>query len=171
MFALVITGPPGAGKSSVAEALSDLLVGDDVGHALIETEALTATHPPLDDERWFEHVRAACALHRQDGCELLLVVATVESASDLRALLDAVGADEHAVVRLEAAPATLKARIIAREPDGWSGLDALVAASERLAQVIAGLPGIALSLSTEGQRPGAVAREIRDTFPQPFRDA
>ena len=171
MFALVITGPPGAGKTSVAEALSDLLVRDDVRHALIETEALTATHPPLDDERWFEHVRVTCALHRQDGCELLLVVATIESDNDLRALLDAVGADEHAVVRLEAAPATLQARIIAREPAGWSGLDELVAASARLAPVIARLDGIALSLSTDDQRPGGVAQRIRDAFPQPLRGA
>jgi adenylate kinase family enzyme len=171
MFALVITGPPGAGKTSVAEALSDLLVRDDVRHALIETEALTATHPPLDDERWFEHVRAACALHRQDGYELLLVVATVESASDLRAQLDAVGADEHAVVRLEAAAATLQARIIAREPAGWSGLDQLVATTARLAPVIAGLDGIALSLSTDEQRPEAVAQRIRDAFPDPLRGA
>jgi gluconate kinase len=171
MFALVITGPPGAGKTSVAEALSDLLVRDDVRHALIETEALTATHPPLDDERWFEHVRAACVLHRQDSYELLLVVATVESDTDLRALLDAVGAGERAVVRLEAAPITLQARIIAREPAGWSGLDELVAATARLAPLIAGLDGVALALSTDEQRPDAVARQIRDSLPQPLRGA
>ena len=169
MFALVITGPPGAGKTAVAEALSDLLVRDDVRHALIETEALTATHPPLADERWFEHVRAACALHRRDGYALLLVVATVESNSDLRALLGAIGAGERAVVRLEAAPATLQARIIAREPAGWSGLDELVAATARLAPVIAGLDGVALALSTDQQRPEAVAQRIRDTFPEPLR--
>jgi hypothetical protein len=39
VFALVPTGPPGAGKSSVLEALSDQVVVDDVRHAVIETEA------------------------------------------------------------------------------------------------------------------------------------
>jgi hypothetical protein len=169
--ALVITGPPGAGKTAVAEALSDLLVRDDVRHALIETEAITATHPPLADERWFEHVRVACALHREAGYELLLVVATVESDVDLRSLVDAIDAAEHAVVRLEAGPATLQARIIAREPAGWSGLDELVAATARLAPVIAGLDGVALALSTDDQRAETVAQQIRDAFPESLRGA
>jgi broad-specificity NMP kinase len=169
VFALVLTGPPGAGKTSVLEALSDALVDDDVRHAAIETEALTSAHPALDDERWFAHVAAACALYREDGYELLLVVATVEGAPDLRRLLEAVAAGEHAVVRLEAAPATLAQRIAAREPAGWSGLGALIDASARLTPVIAGLDGVALALSTEAEDPRAVAERIRDAFPTALR--
>jgi hypothetical protein len=73
------------------------------------------------------------------------------------------------VVRLEAEPDTLRRRIVEREPAGWSGLDALVAASERLGPIIAALDGVALSLSTEGQRPTAVAARIRDAFPEKLR--
>lgn len=164
MFALVVTGAPGAGKTSVLEALSDALVVDDVRHALIETEALTSAHPALDDEQWLAPTAAVCGLYRRFGYELLLVVVTVESAEHLRGVLDAVGADEHVVVRLEADPATLRRRIVEREPAGWSGLDQLVAASARLSSVIAGLDGIALSLSTEGERAEAVADRIRDAF-------
>jgi broad-specificity NMP kinase len=164
VFALVLTGPPGAGKSAVLEALSDALVDDDVAHATVETEALTATHPPLDDARWLAHVRAACGLHRDDGQRLLLVATTVESDADLRGVLDAVGADEHVVVRLEADPATLARRIVEREPEGWSGLGDLVAASARLAPVIAALDGIDLALSTEDARPSEVAARIRKAF-------
>jgi ABC-type iron transport system FetAB ATPase subunit len=169
VFALVLTGPPGSGKSSVLEALSDALVGDDIAHATVETEALTATHPPLDDARWFAHIRAACELHRSDGQRLLLVATTVESESDLQGVLDAVGADEHVVVRLEAEPATLARRIVEREPDGWSGLDPLVAASARLGPAIAGLDEIDLALSTEDARSGDVAARIREAFPAALR--
>lgn len=169
MFALVLTGPPGAGKTSVLEALSDQLVDDDVHHATVETEALTATHPALGDEQWLAHVTASCRLHRAQGQRLLLIAATVESNADLRGLLVAVGADAHAVVRLEAEPATLARRITEREPEGWSGLDELVAASARLTPVIAGLDGIAHALSTEGQRPQVVAERIRDAFPELLR--
>jgi dephospho-CoA kinase len=42
VFALVITGPPGAGKTEVLTALSDLLVADDIRHAAVEVEALTS---------------------------------------------------------------------------------------------------------------------------------
>jgi broad-specificity NMP kinase len=168
VFAVVLIGAPGAGKTSVAEALSDLLVGDDVRHALIETEALTSAHPPLDDEHWQAPVQAVCELYRRFAYPLLLVVATVESAAELHRLLGAIGADEHAVVALRAAPPTLRRRIVEREPEGWSGLDALVAATERIATAVDALDGVALALSTEDHAPTAVARCIRDAFPRPL---
>ena len=93
----------------------------------------------------------------------------MESDADLRGVLSAVGADEHVVVRLEADPATLARRIIEREPEGWSGLDELVAASARLGPVIAGLDGIEVALTTEDARPRDVAARIRDAFPAALR--
>ena len=171
MFALVLVGAPGAGKTSVAEALSDLLFGDDVRHALIETEALTAAHPPLDEEQWLAPVRAVCALYRRFGYPLLLIAVTVEGDDDMSRLVAAVGADEYAVVRLEAEPQTLRRRIVEREPDGWSGLDELLAATARLSAVIAGLDGVTLALSTESQDPRVVAERIRAAFPIALRPA
>jgi hypothetical protein len=169
MFALVLTGPPGAGKTAVSDALSDALVLDDIRHAVIETEALTSAHPALGDEQWLAPVAAVCRLYRDFGYELLLVAVTVEADGDLRGVVDAIGCDEHVVVRLDAEPQTLRRRIMEREPEGWSGLDELVAASQRLGPVIAGLDGIALALSTEAERPAAVAERIRDRFRTPLR--
>lgn len=138
VFALVITGAPGAGKTAVLGALTDALVAADIRHAVIEADAPTSAHPPLDDVRWPMPVRA-------------------------------IGADEHAVVRLEAEPATLRARIVEREPESFPQLEQLVAASARLGPVIAGLDGIALALTTEGRRPEAVAEGIRDAWPDKLR--
>lgn len=47
MLALVITGPPGAGKSEVAAALHDSLgeAGEDV--AMIEADELERSYPPI----------------------------------------------------------------------------------------------------------------------------
>ena len=132
MFVLVLTGPPGAGKTSVLEALSDALVVEDVRHAVIETEALTSAHPALDDTQWLAPVQAVCGLYRRFGYELLLMTVTVEGDDDLCGLLAAIGADEHAVVRLEAEPETLRRRIVSREPEDWSGLDELVEALAHL---------------------------------------
>jgi GTPase SAR1 family protein len=169
MFALVLTGPPGAGKTAVLEALTDALCAEDVRHATVEVEALTSANPPLDDEQWLMPVEAICALYRRFAYDLLLVTATVESAGDLRRVVHAIAADEHVVVRLEAQPATLRQRIIDREPETFTELDELVAASARLGPVIAGLDGIALALSTEGQRPAGVAERIRDAWPAKLR--
>ena len=171
MFALVLTGPPGAGKTVVLEALTDALSVEGVRHATVEVEALTSAHPPLDDEQWPAPVEAVCGLYRHFGYELLLVTATVESDADLRAALAAIGADERVVVRLHAEPATLRRRIIEREPDTFTELDELVAAAARLSPVIAGLDGIALALSTEGEHPAAVAERIRDAGPAKLRPA
>jgi hypothetical protein len=171
VFALLLTGPPGAGKTEVLTALSDLLVADDVRHASIEVEALTSAHPALDDDQWTAPVRAVCSLYREFGYDLLLAAATVEGQPDLDAVLAAIGADRHAVVRLEAVPATLRRRIVEREPDDWLGLDELLAAAERLAPVIARLDGIALALSTDGEAPESVAQRIREAFADKLRRA
>jgi hypothetical protein len=164
VYTLVITGPPGAGKTAVLEALSDQLVVEDVRHAGIEVEALTAAYPALGDEQWTAPVSALCGLYRDFGYALLLVTVTVESQADLDAVLRAIGGDTHDVVRLEAEPDTLRRRIVEREPRDWSGLDQLLAASGRLGRVIAGLEGVALALSTENQEPRMVAERIRGTF-------
>jgi len=171
VFALVITGPPGAGKTEVLTALSDLLVADDIRHIGVEVEALTAAHPPLEDHQWTAPLRAVCSLYRKFGYKLLLVTVTVESQSDLDAVLGAIGADEHAVVRLDADPSTLRRRIVERERGGWLGLDKLLAAAARITPVIARLDGIALALSTESERPEAVAQRIRAAFPDMLRPA
>jgi hypothetical protein len=171
VFALLITGPPGAGKTEALTAVSDLLVGDDIRHATVEVEALTSAHPPLEAEQWTAPVHAVCGLYREFGYELLLATATVESQHDLDALLAAIGANEHAVVRLHADPPTLRRRIVEREPDSWPGLDELLAAAERLAPEIAGLEGIALALSTEGEQPDVVAERILAAFRDELRGA
>lgn len=75
-------------------------------------------------------------------------------------MLEAAGADEHMLVRLEAEPATLERRLLEREPAGWSGLSALVDASQRLAESMPSLDGVDLVLSTEGQRPDQVAARL-----------
>ena len=95
MRAVLITGPPGSGKTSVLAALSALVTEP---HACVEMEL-----------EGLDGVRRANA-------ELLLLVDTVETEAELAQLVEAVDADEAFVVRLRAEPDTLAERIIAREP-------------------------------------------------------
>ena len=121
VFAVVLTGPPGAGKSSVLTALADALSDDDIPHAAVEVEALVWTHPALSDEQWTRHVQVVCALHREGGHELLLIAQTLETDRDIAQLRQAVGADEYLLVRLEAQPATLVERTSAASPKAGRG--------------------------------------------------
>jgi broad-specificity NMP kinase len=159
MRAVLITGPPGSGKTSVLTALVDALSDDDIPHAALELEAVTWTHPGLDDDARLRHVRVNCALLRKARPELLLVGDTIESEAELAALREAVAAEETFVVRLRAEPDTLAERIIAREPPHWSGLAELVAHARAMEPV----GGADLELSTEGQSAEDVAARIRET--------
>jgi len=171
VFAVVITGPPGAGKTSVLTALVDALSDDDIAHAALEVEMAAWTHPELTDEQWARHLRSAGALYRQDGFTLLLVAQTLETDADTAQLLQAVGVDEVFLVRLEAEPSTLVERLIEREPASWSGLPELVEHTQELAATMPDLTGVELVLSTEGQRPEDVAARIRAACPEQLAPA
>jgi adenylate kinase family enzyme len=161
MLAVVITGPPGAGKTAALTALADALSDDDIAHAAIDIEALVWTHPALTDEEWSHHVEAACALHRDAGRRVLLLAQTLETDDDVEQLFTAVGADEYFVVRLKAQPATLVERIVRREPGAWSGLDELVEHAHGLAASMAALNRVDLVVSTEDARAEDVGARIR----------
>ena len=165
MLAVVITGPPGAGKSSVLAALSDALSDDDIAHAAVEIEALVWAHPALSDEQWRRQVELACELYRNAGYELLLVAQTLETDDDVTQLLAAVGAEDVFLVRLEARPDALVERIISREPSTWSGLRPLVDHVQELAASMPALSSVDLVLATDDARPEDVAARIRAAHP------
>ena len=58
-----LTGPPGAGKPTALEALSDALHDDDIRHASLEMDAISWAHPDLD-------VPAAARARPNDQCAL-----------------------------------------------------------------------------------------------------
>ncbi len=160
MFVVLLTGPPGAGKSAVLTSLHDALGDEDVSGVALEVDELERAYPPLPADRTLAHVAALSRSFRDAGYGLLLLSATVATSAGLHALLDATGADERLVVRLEALPATLERRLTDREPVGWSGLPALIASSHRLASTMVTLEGVNLVLSTEDAESEQVAAAI-----------
>jgi len=160
MLALVLTGPPGAGKSEVASCLHDSLGEADVDAALLEVDALERSYPPLDRERSISHLATLASSYREIGTGLLIVTATIEDDAYRDAVFGATGADRHLLVRLEADPETLRERLLAREPPGWDGLPELLNASRALAASMETLDGVDLIVSTEGEQPEAVAARV-----------
>jgi hypothetical protein len=165
VFAVVINGAAGAGKTVCLMALSDALVKDEISHAAIDVDEVAWAYPYPSNQERFALLGASWEAHRRAAHELLLVAEVVESAEELAGLLATVGADDHLHVRLEAAPEKLRQRIVEREPPGWSGLDYLLGETDRWAVVLHDLDGVHLALDTEALTPDECAARIRAERP------
>jgi Mrp family chromosome partitioning ATPase len=117
---LLITGPVGVGKSTVAAEAARLLREANVPHALVDLAWIEQCWPVPADDPWNErltHRNLACmwANFRQAGADRLLLVRVLEARSLLRHVVEAVPGAEVTVVRLRAPLAVLRARIRSRE--------------------------------------------------------
>ena len=99
MFAVIVTGAPGSGKTASLTALSDALIGAEVEHASGDVDELAWSFPFPDLAGRCDHLRAWAAAHRAAGRKLLLVAEVIESREHLGDVLSAVGAGDHLLVR------------------------------------------------------------------------
>jgi uncharacterized protein len=148
----------------VCEALTTLLDNDGVPHGAIESEQLAWGTPWLEEPEMLEQLGVLLRMQRGYGRRLFLVVATTETEEDLRALLDAIGAERSFVVALAAPGEVVAARVLAREPEGWAARDSLAAHAAELARVIPALPSVDLVVSTDGRDAESVAAELLDAL-------
>ena len=80
VFAVLITGPPGAGKTAAITALCDALAGDQVPHAGADADEVAWAYPFPDLAGRCAHLRAWRESHARAGATLLVVAEVVESA-------------------------------------------------------------------------------------------
>ena len=99
VFAVVITGAPGSGKTATLTALHDALADAGVANAAIDVDDVAWAFPYPDQAARLEALSDAVASHRRRGATLFLVAEVVETQPGLVALLDAIGTREHLLVR------------------------------------------------------------------------
>jgi hypothetical protein len=158
--ALVLTGAPGAGKSSVLGALVTRLEVEGIAFGAIESEQLGWGSPWLPPEAEAEQLALVLDHQRRAGRSLFLVGVTAETAEQLAATVAATGAERAVVACLVASADTVARRIDEREPDEWPGKPGLIAHARDLAVSIPRLEGIDLHISTENRGAREVADEI-----------
>jgi adenylylsulfate kinase len=159
----VLTGPVGVGKTTVAQAISELLDEHDVAHAVIDQDWLRWCHPsPLHDPfqiaLGLKNLAAVCANYRAAGAERLILADVVETQTDRESYRTAVPGAVITIVRLRASLATLHARL-ARRDAGAS----LVWHQQRAAELDRLMDRNAigdLRIDTEGKPGAEVAWEI-----------
>lgn len=166
MRALLLTGPPGAGKTTTLTALMGRLEADDVRHAAVEVEALALVHPWPDDDAAFDHLAFVAGSFGRRGYPLLLASATVTDAAYLRRVRAALPPEDLLVVCLTAPAEVLRARLVEREPPGWVGLPRLLKTSAELAEAMVSLPGIDMTFDTETQTVQQIVSAICDRLVQ-----
>jgi len=159
--AVVLTGAPGAGKSTVLEK-SQPCSRSTQSSSELESEQLGWGSPWLDDEWRLRQLKAVMEIQRQAGRRLFLIAATTETSRELAAVIGAIAADEHVAVLLSAPADVVAARIEAREPDSWPGKLALIDHARELATSMQALTGIDLRIRTDDRSVTDVALELRD---------
>jgi cytidylate kinase len=160
--AVVLTGPPGAGKTSVLEKLATLLETDGVAFGALESEHLGWGRPWLSGEPWRAQLRSVLALQRQAGRRLFLIAATTETDDDLAAVAAATAADHVTTVLLTAPADVIAARLQSREPDTWPGKRQLITHARTLAIAMTTLAEIDIRIDTEARQAIEVAEQLRD---------
>lgn len=114
---IIVTGPVGVGKSTVAEQMGYLLLEAKVSHANVDFDQLTACYPrPADDDPWgtklgLSNLEAIWKNYQLAGARRLIIARVIASRSELDGLRAAVPGADVFLVRLRAAPETLQARV------------------------------------------------------------
>lgn len=121
---LVVNGTVGAGKTTVAEVVADLLREWGVPYAWIDVDALrraypTAPNDPFGQAVALDHLEAMAGVLRRRGYRHVVLAEVIERAADRELYERAFDGAELAVVRLEASEATRLARLASRERDPW----------------------------------------------------
>lgn len=117
---LLLTGPTGAGKTTIAMESARLLNAAEVPHAMVDLAVIAECSPRPPDDPWNErllHRNLACMWQnfRQAGADRLILCRVLEDRSLLRYVAEAVPGAQITVIRLTAKLSELHARIYSRE--------------------------------------------------------
>ena len=160
---LLITGPVGVGKTTVAGEAANLLGEAGVPHAFVDVDALRWCYPSPPGDRFrtgiaLRNLAAVWATFREEGIGRLILAAVVEDRAELAGYARAVPGAAITIVRLRAPVATLAAQVARRETGG--GLDWHLARAAELAAQMDRDRVEDLLIETAERPAAAIAREI-----------
>jgi shikimate kinase len=117
---LVLTGPVGVGKTTVANAISDILREAEIAHACIDLDSLRWCHPspPSDPFHMALGLRNLAAIwpnYHSAGAQRLVLADIVETRSALAGYQHALPGAAIQIVRLQATLPTILRRLQGRE--------------------------------------------------------
>jgi broad-specificity NMP kinase len=172
MDTIFLTGAVGAGKTTVAAALSDLAVARGVVSAAVDTDEIRRLRPPPADDPFQLEVALAnlaslAQNYRTAGAALLIVAGVIEDRDDLDRSLAAVRPGSCFVVRLTAEPGRLQHRLRERHADDETVRAWHAARAVELTAILDASRIADLVVDTTHATPGEVAERIWASLPDP----
>lgn len=162
--ALVLSGPPGVGKTSVGWRVFDRCTDLDQAPAFADLDLLGAAWPAPTDDPYQSRLKAAnlaavWSNYRQAGSRRLIIAGVVESVDERRLLEEATGGAV-VICRLDASDAELAQRIQGRGREEGADLTRLISRAAELSAQFAAADVSDYSVSTDGRSTEEVAAEV-----------
>ncbi len=160
---LIITGPVGVGKTTVASMVSELLEQAELAHACIDIDALRWHYPrlpgdPFSSQLAMKNLAAIWINFQEYGATHLVVADVIETRDELDRYRAAIPGAEIFVVRLRASLEMLAQRVRRREIG--SGLEWHLARAPVLAAIMERNKVENLLVETDGKAVIEIAKEI-----------
>ena len=160
---IVITGPCGIGKTTLAFAVSELLGARNVPHAVVDMDSLRNCFPspqndPFHVQLGLQNLAAIWENYRQVGTECLVladIVETPDAGDDYRR---AVPNSQIVIVRLRASQEEIERRLRGRETE--SSIEWYLKRSAELSELMEARHIGDIIIDTDGHGIGEVADEI-----------
>ncbi|MEV5962019.1 hypothetical protein AB0L70_09665 [Kribbella sp. NPDC051952] len=120
MQVLIISGPVGVGKTSVAHEMFDQLSERDIPHAVIDIDALGISWPfgngdPFNNQMAMRNLAAIWSNFAAAGATHAVLPRVIETEADLTPYRQAIPNATFQICRLTATPSTLRHRVTQRE--------------------------------------------------------
>ena len=160
---IIVTGPVGVGKSTVAEAMGYVLLAAKIPHANVDFDQLTAGPRTADDDVWgtklgLANLAAIWKNYQEAGARRLIIARVIESRAELDGFRRAVPGADITVVRLRAAPETLQERVRLRGP--WRDMEWHLKRSIELGAQMDAEPFEDVLIETDDRDVTSVARDV-----------
>lgn len=159
---LLLSGTTGAGKSTLAAAVNDLLAERAIPNVAVDVDALCWQWPPagrFNQDLAFEALAALWPVHRRHGVRRAVLARVVEKPQDLDRYREALPGAEITVCRVLAPEALRLARLRRRMPPGPE-LDWHLARSLELESILAAAAVESFTVVNDERSPRDVAVEL-----------
>jgi predicted ABC-type ATPase len=162
--ALVVSGPPGVGKTTVGWRVFDRCTDAGGDPAFVDVDMLGAAWPAPDDDPHQTRLRARNLAAVWANCQAvgsrhLIMADVVESGTDRERLAASVGMPV-IVCTLLASSAALETRIRGRGRDHGPGMDKLIKRAATLSSQLAAADMTGFAVDTDGRSVDDIADEV-----------